>query len=107
MNEYKSTREKEKEKENIYHPKVQSRKALRKDRKVRNCSCGDGCTCLETYIEKTTLGTQNVRSFQCQDFRIYLEELRTCRKALRRELVLTLPYKRSLTQQPKEALGRA
>lgn len=54
--------------------------------------------CHETYIEKTALGTQNVRSFQCQDIRIYLEELRTCRKALRRELVLTLPYKRSLTQ---------
>lgn len=54
--------------------------------------------CHQTYIEKTTLGTQNVRSFQCQDMRIYLEELRTWRKALRRDLVLTRPYKRFLTQ---------
>lgn len=57
MIEYKSTREKEKEKKNIYHPKSTSRKALRKDGKIRNCGCGDGCTYLETYTEKTILGT--------------------------------------------------
>lgn len=57
MIEYKSTREKEKEKKNIYHPKSTSREALRKDGKVRNCDCGDGCTYLETYTEKTILET--------------------------------------------------